>query len=153
MFLGRHGFPNVGTRFPVCLRVRPLLSCLVGYVYISATSMLISCAILSGSAAYASTIAPVSPCCLVIALGMLGLQNQEHGHAKIIRCLEDNLEQPGFNATCKAEVQKHAANAATDYRWAAQSPVLCADGSQSLLPLGWPIAIRGRCVYTFSKNL
>jgi hypothetical protein len=47
-------------------------------------------------------------------------QDQEHGHAKIIRCLEDNLEQPGFNASCKAEVQKHAANAATDYRCAAR---------------------------------
>ena len=40
----------------------------------------------------------------------------QHGHAKIIRCLEENLEQPTFNATCKAEIQKHAANAATDYR-------------------------------------
>lgn len=43
----------------------------------------------------------------------------QHGHAKVIRCLEDNLEQPTFNATCKAEIQKHAANSATDYRWAA----------------------------------
>ena len=42
----------------------------------------------------------------------------QHGHAKIIRCLEDNLEQPTFNATCKAEIQKHAVNAATDYRCA-----------------------------------
>ena len=42
----------------------------------------------------------------------------QHGHAKIIRCLEENLEQPTFNATCKAEIQKHAANAATDYRCA-----------------------------------
>lgn len=41
----------------------------------------------------------------------------QHGHAKVIRCLEDNLEQPTFNATCKAEIQKHAANSATDYRW------------------------------------
>jgi len=40
----------------------------------------------------------------------------QHGHAKVIRCLEDNLEQPTFNATCKAEIQKHAANSATDYR-------------------------------------
>lgn len=40
----------------------------------------------------------------------------QHGHAKVIRCLEDNMEQPLFNATCKAQVQKHAANAATDYR-------------------------------------
>ena len=51
----------------------------------------------------------------------------QHGHAKVIRCLEDNLEQPTFNATCKAEIQKHAANSATDYRWAAgaQCTVLC----------------------------
>lgn len=40
----------------------------------------------------------------------------QHGHAKIIRCLEENMEQPAFNATCKAQVEKHAANAATDYR-------------------------------------
>lgn len=40
----------------------------------------------------------------------------QHGHAKVIRCLEENLEQPTFNATCKAEIQKHAANSATDYR-------------------------------------
>ena len=51
----------------------------------------------------------------------------QHGHAKVIRCLEDNLEQPTFNATCKAEIQKHAANSATDYRWAAGAhcPLLC----------------------------
>jgi Golgi apparatus protein 1 len=49
----------------------------------------------------------------------------EAGHAKVIRCLEDNLEQPGFNATCKAEVQKHTANAATDYRWPACACRLC----------------------------
>lgn len=43
-------------------------------------------------------------------------KDTQSGHAKVIRCLEDNMEQPAFNATCKAEVQKHAANAATDYR-------------------------------------
>ena len=48
----------------------------------------------------------------------------QHGHAKVIRCLEDNLEQPTFNATCKAEIQKHAANSATDYRWGGWSSVL-----------------------------
>lgn len=58
----------------------------------------------------------------MLSLHMLGVPLQafckdvQHGHAKIIRCLEDNLEQPTFNATCKAEIQKHAANAATDYR-------------------------------------
>lgn len=43
-------------------------------------------------------------------------KNVQSGHAKIIRCLEDNLDQPDFNATCKQEVNKHAVNAATDYR-------------------------------------
>ncbi len=49
----------------------------------------------------------------------------QHGHAKVIRCLEDNLEQPTFNATCKAEIQKHAANSATDYRWTAAPQSSC----------------------------
>ena len=49
----------------------------------------------------------------------------QHGHAKVIRCLEDNMEQPLFNATCKAQVQKHAANAATDYRYHHPSSFLC----------------------------
>ena len=35
----------------------------------------------------------------------------QHGHAKIIRCLEENMEQPAFNATCKAQVEKHAIEA------------------------------------------
>ncbi|CAK0736969.1 hypothetical protein CVIRNUC_000833 [Coccomyxa viridis] len=51
----------------------------------------------------------------------------QHGHAKIIRCLEENLEQPTFNATCKAEIQKHAANAATDYRLNYRLSIACHD--------------------------
>ncbi|CAL5218414.1 g90 [Coccomyxa viridis] len=51
----------------------------------------------------------------------------QHGHAKVIRCLEDNLEQPTFNATCKAEIQKHAANSATDYRLNYRLSIACHD--------------------------
>jgi hypothetical protein len=46
----------------------------------------------------------------------------QHGHAKTIRCLQDNLADPGMSAPCKAEVEKHVQHAAQDYRCAAPPP-------------------------------
>jgi hypothetical protein len=46
----------------------------------------------------------------------------QHGHAKTIRCLQDNLAAPGMSAPCKAEVEKHVQHAAQDYRCAGPAP-------------------------------
>jgi golgi apparatus protein 1 len=40
-----------------------------------------------------------------------------HGRAKVIRCLEDNMEKPDFGPNCKSAVQKHIQHAAQDYRY------------------------------------
>ncbi len=47
----------------------------------------------------------------------------QHGHAKTIRCLQDNLADPGMSAPCKAEVEKHVQHAAQDYRCAGPGPL------------------------------
>lgn len=39
-----------------------------------------------------------------------------HGRAKVIRCLEDNMDKPEFGPSCKASVEKHIQHAAQDYR-------------------------------------
>lgn len=38
------------------------------------------------------------------------------GHARVIRCLQENLEQPNMSEECKTEVQKHEARSGEDYR-------------------------------------
>lgn len=50
-----------------------------------------------------------------------------HGRAKVIRCLEDNMDKPEFGASCKSSVEKHIQHAAQDYRSALifQAAVLC----------------------------
>ena len=48
----------------------------------------------------------------------------QHGHAKTIRCLQDNLADPVMSATCRTEVEKHVQHAAQDYRRVA-FPMLC----------------------------
>ena len=40
----------------------------------------------------------------------------QHGHAKTIRCLQDNLADPAMSVTCRTEVEKHVQHAAQDYR-------------------------------------
>ena len=40
----------------------------------------------------------------------------QHGHAKTIRCLQDNLADPAMSATCRTEVEQHVQHAAQDYR-------------------------------------
>lgn len=39
-----------------------------------------------------------------------------HGHARVIRCLQDNLKADNFTQSCKAEVQRYEQTASTDYR-------------------------------------
>jgi hypothetical protein len=74
----------------------------------------------------------------------------QHGHAKIIRCLEENMEQPAFNATCKAQVEKHAANAATDYR---RAPPLSKPTSPNPQPTSPETQARTRCARPTAPHL
>ena len=41
-----------------------------------------------------------------------------HGHARTIRCLQDNLENAAMPDACRKEVQDHVASIAKDYRCA-----------------------------------
>lgn len=43
-------------------------------------------------------------------------RNVPHGHARVIRCLQDNLKADNFTKGCQAEVQKYEQTASTDYR-------------------------------------
>lgn len=40
----------------------------------------------------------------------------QHGHARVIRCLQDNLDNAAMPEECKKEVADHAAHTANDYR-------------------------------------
>ncbi|KAK9821811.1 hypothetical protein WJX81_008502 [Elliptochloris bilobata] len=51
----------------------------------------------------------------------------QHGHAKTIRCLQDNLADPAMSATCKTEVEKHVQHAAQDYRLNYRLSISCHD--------------------------
>eukprot|EP00884_Botryococcus_braunii_P022595 jgi/Botrbrau1/9019/Bobra.0148s0119.1 len=50
-----------------------------------------------------------------------------HGRAKVIRCLEDNMEKPEFGPNCKTAVQKHIQHSAQDYRLNHRLSVACKD--------------------------
>ena len=39
-----------------------------------------------------------------------------HNHARVIRCLQDKLDDAGMPAECKKEVEGHAERASQDYR-------------------------------------
>eukprot|EP01023_Acetabularia_acetabulum_P062960 TRINITY_DN783_c0_g2_i1.p1 TRINITY_DN783_c0_g2~~TRINITY_DN783_c0_g2_i1.p1 ORF type:complete len:858 (-),score=205.30 TRINITY_DN783_c0_g2_i1:1114-3687(-) len=39
-----------------------------------------------------------------------------HGHARIIRCLQENMDKQGFGQECRDEVKNDVARASTDYR-------------------------------------
>ena len=40
----------------------------------------------------------------------------EHGHARIIRCLQDNLEDESFSGECREEVTRDQIRSNQDYR-------------------------------------
>lgn len=43
-------------------------------------------------------------------------KNIPHGHARVIRCLQDNLDNAAMPEACKKEVSEHVAHTANDYR-------------------------------------
>ena len=45
-----------------------------------------------------------------------------HGHARVIRCLQENLDNAGMPEQCKTEVAAYTAKTANDYRQALSSP-------------------------------
>lgn len=43
-------------------------------------------------------------------------KNTPHGHARVIRCLQDNMQANNFSQSCQSEVQKYEETASTDSR-------------------------------------
>lgn len=48
-------------------------------------------------------------------------KNVPHGHARVIRCLQENVENAAMPEQCKTEVAEYTAKTANDYR---QAPLL-----------------------------
>lgn len=49
-----------------------------------------------------------------------------HGHARVIRCLQENLDNAAMPQQCKTEVADYTAKTANDYRHAAPgTPCAC----------------------------
>lgn len=44
-------------------------------------------------------------------------KNVPHGHARVIRCLQENVDNAAMPQQCKTEVAEYTAKTANDYRY------------------------------------
>ena len=53
-------------------------------------------------------------------------KNVPHGHARVIRCLQENMDNAAMPEQCKTEVAEYTAKTANDYRHVYPMPFLLA---------------------------
>lgn len=94
-------------------------------------------------------------CSLEIQTFCAGIQ---HGHANVIRCLQDNTEEPDMSSECKTEVERDEVRSSQDYRLnfklaeacKADTKALCANKCKDSQACGGQVL---RCLTEQSDNI